>query len=76
MTRTAIDQNYTINIDDLCFKPVSTRSCYLPSPLDYWKLNATALKLDENVKEISKCLKSIVKLFSFFKKNSLVFLGF
>lgn len=60
MTRTAMDQNYSINIDDLCFKPVSTRSCYLPSPLDYWKLDASALFIDDNVKEISKCLKAKV----------------
>lgn len=60
MTRTAIDHNYSINIDDLCYKPVSTRSCYLPSPIDYWKLDASALFIDDNVKEIAKCLKSIV----------------
>ncbi len=45
------------SIDDLCYKPISGKGCLVTSPLDFWKMNLTAMQNDHDIKETAKCLK-------------------
>jgi Niemann-Pick C1 protein len=50
-----LNENYSI--DDLCYKPISGKGCLVTSPLDFWKMNLTAMQNDQDIKETAKCLK-------------------
>jgi len=57
---TYLDQSY--NIRDLCYRPISTQGCMITSPMEFWKMNLTKMKLDPDVKNTAKCLKTTVKI--------------
>lgn len=38
-------------LDDFCYKPISGKGCIVTSPMEYWKMNMTELKKDEDVKK-------------------------
>lgn len=31
-------------LDDFCYKPISGKGCIVTSPMEYWKMNSTALQ--------------------------------
>lgn len=56
MLQDAIEQGSTnvagidYKLDDFCYKPISGKGCIVTSPMEYWKMNLTELKADEDVK--------------------------
>lgn len=43
-------------LDDFCYKPISGKGCIVTSPMEYWKMNVTNLKADEDVKVTAQCI--------------------
>ena len=54
----AINNGHIIKLNDLCYKPIATEGCIIPSPLDYWKKDINALRNDPNIKFTAMCLGS------------------
>ena len=52
----AID-NRTIGIENLCYKPVSGKGCYRPSPLDLWKMDMGTLSNDTEIMYTALCIE-------------------
>jgi len=44
--KTVVQEGRNISIDNLCYKPVSGKGCYRPSPLDLWKMDMGTLAND------------------------------
>ena len=44
--KTIVREGRNISIDNLCYKPVSGKGCYRPSPLDLWKMDMGTLAND------------------------------
>lgn len=43
MTRSFLKNGNEVTVNDLCYKPISNKGCYISSPMDYWKMNITLL---------------------------------
>lgn len=44
--KTIVQDGRNISIENLCYKPVSGKGCYRPSPLDLWKMDMGTLAND------------------------------
>ena len=42
--------NKLYTVDDYCYKPVHGKGCFISSPMDYWKMNITAMLDDPDIK--------------------------
>lgn len=47
------DSLYTV--DNYCYKPIHGKGCYISSPMDYWKMNVTAMLIDPDIKATAQC---------------------
>jgi Niemann-Pick C1 protein len=47
------DSLYTV--DNYCYKPIHGKGCYISSPMDYWKMNVTAMLADPDIKATAQC---------------------
>jgi len=45
-----------ISINDLCYKPISGKGCYRPSPIDLWKFDMGTLANDTDIKYTALCI--------------------
>jgi Niemann-Pick C1 protein len=45
-TKSVVREGRELKIDNLCYKPVSGKGCYRPSPLDLWKMDMGTLAND------------------------------
>lgn len=45
-----------ISINDLCYKPISGKGCYRPSPVDLWKFDMGTLANDTDIKYTALCI--------------------
>lgn len=45
-----------IGIENLCYKPVSGKGCYRPSPLDLWKMDMGTLANDTELMYTALCI--------------------
>ncbi|OMJ75522.1 hypothetical protein SteCoe_25300 [Stentor coeruleus] len=43
-------------VDDYCYKPVRGKGCFISSPMDYWKMNLTAMLDDPDIKSTAQCI--------------------
>mmetsp|Transcript_8387 Transcript_8387/g.16654 ORF Transcript_8387/g.16654 Transcript_8387/m.16654 type:complete len:928 (-) Transcript_8387:2404-5187(-) len=48
------DSLYTV--DNYCYKPIHNKYCYISSPMDYWKMNVTAMLADPDIKATAQCM--------------------
>lgn len=53
-TASVAGRDYTLG--DFCYKPISGKGCIVTSPMEYWKMNATELGKDQNVKVTAQCI--------------------
>ncbi len=56
-TRHAQIEGRNIGIDNLCYKPVSGKGCYRPSPMDLWKMDMGTLANDTEIMYTSLCIE-------------------
>lgn len=53
-----VKDGHDITIDSLCYKPVSGKGCYRPSPLDLWKMDMGTLANDTEIMYTSLCIET------------------
>jgi Niemann-Pick C1 protein len=46
----------TVDFNEFCYKPISGQGCLVESPMQYWKMNETAMLNDTSVKVTSQCI--------------------
>ncbi|CAD8070438.1 unnamed protein product [Paramecium primaurelia] len=46
-------------LDDLCYRPISAKGCYVPSPMDIWLQDPSLLDKDEDIQFTTLCTESI-----------------
>lgn len=51
------DKVYTL--DYFCYKPITGKGCFVSSPMDYWKMNLTAMQEDTNIKYTAQCTEQV-----------------
>lgn len=51
------DKVYTV--DYFCYKPVTGKGCFISSPMDYWKMNVTAMEADPDIKYTAQCTQQV-----------------
>lgn len=56
--KSVVFEDREIKIDNLCYRPISGKGCYRPSPLDIWKMNMTDLHLDDDIQYTAMCIES------------------
>lgn len=52
------EEERTIKVDNLCYKPINGKGCYRPNPVDIWKMNITDLYIDEDIQYTAMCINS------------------
>ena len=50
--------NLTYNLTDFCYKPITGKSCFVGSPMEYWLMNITDMWSDLNIKETAQCVRA------------------
>lgn len=46
-----------VSVESLCFRPVSGKGCYRPSPMDLWKMNMGTLANDTELMYTALCIE-------------------
>lgn len=52
-------ENRVYTVDFFCYKPVDGEGCYISSPMDYWKMNITAMQDDPDIKYTAQCTQQV-----------------
>ena len=55
----ALFQDKVYTVDYFCYKPVTGEGCYISSPMDYWKMNITAMEDDPDIKYTAQCTQQV-----------------